>query len=558
MIHQEKEPETLIQDKAPESPIQPTEDEKDDHEYPPLWEAILLTATLFCSFFCCALDQTILATAIPRITDEFQSLDDIGWYSGSFLLTMCATKMVWGKMYLFYPAKWAFLSGLFLFEVGSLICGAAPSSVALIIGRCIAGIGASGIDSGAIIIVLYIAPVRKRPIFISCLGSVRGITSVAGPPLGGVFTDHATWRWCFYINLPFGAVTLIGIFIFLSPKTPSMSHLNFRQKAQRMDILGTLCFIPGVVALLLAIQWGGSDFAWNSWRIILLFTLAGVLLFSFGVIQVFSPEDRATIPLRVLRDRNILGGLWYVSCLFGALFVMIYYLPIWFQSIKNVSATNSGLMLLPTELGMVIFSLIGATLVTVTGYYTPFIVISPVLFSIGTGLLSTLTPTSGTASWLGYQILMSAGAGLGAQNAYMVAQVGIPPSDSIMAITMISFVQLLAGAVMLAVSESVFHRYLGAEMAGVDGLDGQVVTGASVDWEKVPGDLVGDVLSGYNRAIVRTFYIAVVLGAVAFLGTVVLEWKSVKAGKGEGRIHPTDSPNITEPSPPHSLPPEEP
>ncbi|KAH8434005.1 putative MFS multidrug transporter [Aspergillus melleus] len=507
-----------------------TENDQDEHEYPPLWEAILLTATLLLSFFCVCLDQTILATAIPRITDEFHSLNDIGWYSSSFMLTMCATKMLWGKLYMFYPAKWVFLSGLALFELGSLICGVAPSSVALIIGRCVAGIGASSIDSGAIVIVLYIVPLRKRPLFISCLGSVRGITSAAGPPLGGAFTDHATWRWCFWVNLPCGAITFIGILIFLSPKTPSLRHLDFKEKTKRMDPLGTLLFIPGVVTLLLAIQWGGSDFPWNSWRIILLFVLSGVLLLAFSAVQVWSKEERATVPLRILRNRNIIGGLWYVACVMGALFVMVYYLPIWFQSIKNVSATHSGLMILPTELGMVVFSLIGGTLVTLIGYYTPFIILSPILFSIGAGLLSTLKPTSGTASWLGYQVIMAAGAGLGTQNAFMVAQVAVKPQDSVMAITMVSFVQLLAGAVTLAVSETVFHTHLSSELSMLGGrLSSEIVMqGASVPWEKVPNEMVDVVLWGYNQAIMKTFYIAVALGAIGFLGAVVLDWKSVK------------------------------
>ncbi|KAK1141851.1 hypothetical protein N8T08_008364 [Aspergillus melleus] len=355
-------------------------------------------------------------------------------------------------------------------------------------------------------------------------------TTSAGTAARGAFTDHATWRWCFWINLPCGAITFIGILIFLSPKTPSLRHLDFKEKTRRMDPLGTLLFIPGVVTLLLAIQWGGSHFPWNSWRIILLFALSGVLLLAFSAVQVWSKEERATMPLRVLHNRNILGGLWYVACVMGAFLVMIYYLPIWFQSIKNVSATHSGLMILPTELGMVVFSLIGGTLVTLIGYYTPFIILSPILFSIGAGLLSTLKPISGTASWLGYQVIMAAGAGLGTQNAFMVAQVAVKSQDSVIAITMVSFVQLLSGAVMLAVSETVFHTHLSSELSVLGGrLSSEIVMqGASVPWEKVPDEMVDVVLWGYNRAIMKTFYIAVALGAIGFLGAVVLDWKSVK------------------------------
>lgn len=151
---------------------------------------------------CVALDNTIIATAIPRITDQFKALDDVGWYGSSYLLTTCAFQLLFGKFYANFNVKWVFLIALALFELGSLICGAAPNSLALIVGRAIAGLGSAGIFSGAQIICAYTVPLEKRAIYTGLIGGTYGLAGVIGPLLGGALTDHATWRWCFYINLP--------------------------------------------------------------------------------------------------------------------------------------------------------------------------------------------------------------------------------------------------------------------------------------------------------------------------------------------------------------------
>jgi len=171
------------------------EKEQDGVEYPKAMKLTLITIALCLSVFCMALDNTIISTAIPRITDEFKAIDDVGWYGSAYLLTTCSFQLFFGKLYTFMSLKWIYLTAIVIFEVGSAVCGAAPSSTALIIGRAVAGLGSAGIFSGAILIVANTVPLKRRPAYMGGIGGMYGLASVAGPLMGGAFTDKVSWRW---------------------------------------------------------------------------------------------------------------------------------------------------------------------------------------------------------------------------------------------------------------------------------------------------------------------------------------------------------------------------
>ncbi|TQV97135.1 hypothetical protein V2A60_000231 [Cordyceps javanica] len=516
-------------------------DEDDGVEYPVAWKLGLITIALCLSVFCVALDNTIIATAIPRITDEFRgSVQDIGWYGAAYLLTTCAVQLIFGKLYTFYSVKWVYLGAILLFEVGSLVCGATPTSVGLIIGRAIAGLGSAGIFSGALLIVSRSVPLRQRPVYMGLIGAVYGLASVAGPLMGGAFTDKVTWRWCFYINLPFGAVTVAFILLFLRlPDAKAQldkKNASLREQLLSFDLEGTFCFIPGIVSLLLALQWGGSRYPWSDGRIIGLFVVFAVLIAAFVAIQVWK-GDRATVPPRIFMNRTVWACSSFVVCLGAAFFIMVYYLPIWFQSIQGSSAVNSGIKSLPLILGLVILSMISGGFVSALGYYTPFMIASAILMAVGAGLLSTLEIGSGRGAWIGYQCVFGFGVGLGMQQPMVAMQASLEAADVAVGTAIIIFSQTLGGALFICVAQNVFQNKLKevVSAANIPGLTLEAVNfaGATGARTQFKGEALSVVLTAYNTAITNCFYVAVALASLSLIGAVFTPWNSVKGKKIE-------------------------
>lgn len=282
-------------------------------------------------------------------------------------MTQCGLILLVGQLLTIVKTKWALLAALFFFELGSLICGVAKSMDVLIFGRAIQGVGASGMFATIMVIITIITRVEQRAAFMASFGFVFVISSVVGPLLGGVFTDKVSWRWCFYINLPIGGLAAAAVTILLPARPPPKSEhtegKTLLQKFGRLDYVGTVMILGIITCLLLALTDGGNKYAWSNWRIIFEFVLGGLLIIAFALWQL-RLNNRALIPMIILKNRTEIAASVAVFMTMVrpgttaachrdgaerqmAMLGGTYQVPLYYQAVKNQTATESGISILP-------------------------------------------------------------------------------------------------------------------------------------------------------------------------------------------------------------------
>ncbi|KAJ7617190.1 major facilitator superfamily domain-containing protein [Roridomyces roridus] len=511
----------------------------------------LLILALCLSVFVLSLDNTILSTAIPKITDHFHSLEDVGWYGSAYLLSTSCTQLFYGKIYTLLPVKWVYVAAIALFEVGSLLCGIAPSSKILIIGRAVAGLGCAGVFTGTLVIITHTVPLEKRPVYSGLIGGVYGVASVAGPLLGGVFTDKLNWRWCFFINLPivmhFDPLRLsypnigacraaspfaVVIFLFQMPDSGRTGAKSTTRPTgwKDFDILGTLVFVPGPCQSCSSRYSGAAPNTPGSRRASSHSSSSLVCSFSVFVGVQLWKGDRATIPPRVFRQRSIWSAGLYGFSMSAAFFILTFYLPIWFQSITwcicrafgNQQYTNGSRPRL-WERSRRSAHPQSWVLLSIHDH-----ILRRRLHWIG--LISTLKVNSNHTKWIPFEIIAGLGVGVGLQQPQLAAQTVLELKDVPVGTAIAIWTQTIGAAIFVSIAQNVFTNKLKSGLGTIPGVDPNAVLGAGATslQSVIPAELLGRILIVYNKAIVSTFYVGIGLACFSLVGSLVIEWRSIK------------------------------
>ncbi|KAI1049225.1 hypothetical protein LB506_005169 [Fusarium annulatum] len=503
-------------------------------EYPKGLEMFFIMLALVLSITLCSLDQTIVATAVPKITDQFGRLQDISWYGSAYFLTLGAFQSLWGKIYKFFPLKTSFLASIFIFELGSLISAVARDSMTVIVGRAIAGLGASGVAPGVYTIPAFIAAPEKRATYTGFIGLSYGIAAVAGPLIGGGLTDGASWRWCFYINLPIGGLAILVILLtFKTPAGVKVVDATLKEKLLQMDFIGTALVMGASLSLLLALQYGGVTHAWNSSVVIGL--LVGFVLMIITLIAVeFWLGERAMLTPRLIRQRTVWVNAVWSFFFAGSYFITLYYLPIYFQSIDNQSPIGSGVRNIPLIALFSVATFASGKAITKTGTAAPYLVISSIIVTIASGLFYTLDIGTSTGKWVGYQILAGFGYGVGLQVPVVISQAFAAPSDMAPVTSIIIFSRTIGGTFLITAAQSGFISQIIHKLSSTaPTIDPDLVTetGATTLRQNFSGAELNGILHAYVWGIKVAFAITIAACGITVIASLFTKWTNIHLKK---------------------------
>lgn len=525
------------------SPKQPKENEdasasneKIEQINPDLPPVILTKKELYLTFmglmfglFLASLDQTIVSTALPKIISDFGRLDLYSWVIVSYLLTSTTVIPLCGKFSDLFGRKILFQGSIALFTVASVLCGVSPNMISLIVFRALQGLAGGGLMSLTQIIIGDVVSVRDRGKYAGVIGICFAVASVIGPVLGGAITDisQSSWRFIFYINIPFGIVAFIVIQLFL--KLPAPKHNKTKLELLKdIDFIGVFLFVTGIVGVLCAASLGGEQYEWNSVPIIVLFVVGGVLLFFFILNEALWAKN-PIIPLGQFKNKNIsLANLIAFFVGYG-MFGGISYLPVYFQFIRGDSPTTSGLKLIPMMFGLIGASMGSGIAIAKTGYYYHFPMIGCGLAALGYGLLYLIKADWAYGNIVGILIVIGMGVGSLLQTLVIVTQFFSKKSEIAITTSTVTFTRTMGGVVGVTIFGAILNSVLKSKLP--EALNAAAKAG-SIAVKQLPPAAQHTILIEYNSTLRIVFVSAVpVLGLAMVLGFFIKNARLTQPGQ---------------------------
>lgn len=482
-------------------------------------EIMVVMGALMLAMLLAALDQTIVSTALPQIAVDLHGLNKISWVATAYLLTSAVVTPIYGKLGDMYGRKKIFISSIVIFLIGSVLCGLSQNMDQLIAFRAIQGLGGGGLMALVLTIVAEVVPPRQRGRYQGYLGAVFAVSSVAGPLLGGLFTDHLSWHWIFFINVPLGLLALYFI--------SSRLHLPVRNSPHKVDYTGAALLSVAVVSILLVTVWGGTQYAWASTEIITLGVSA--LLFTGLFIWQERIAVEPIIPLRLFKNDIFITSV-LLSILAGiAMFASILYIPQYQQIVRGNTPTESGLLMLPLILGLLGASIVSGRLISKSGHYRKFPIIGTALLTFGLWLFSHLTLETSHITLSIWMLVIGAGLGMFMQIATLAVQNSTARADLGSATSTVTFFRSigssLGGAIFGSILVSRLTHHIQETVAGASSVTHTAVTSGVAN---LPPELKQPVLQAYVASFHDMFLLAVPFALAAFVVSLFLRESPLK------------------------------